>query len=120
MLLGIILLFAAFFVAYVLVLRTNMLMDAHRYSRELKAQQELAEKAEASRLNELRKQLDHEFAHLREATDQSRVSLSTQVEGLEESLRNLIEETSRSQLAYIGEIEDKLDRNLATRSTSEQ
>jgi len=119
-LLGIILVFAAFFVAYVLILRTTMLMDAHRYARELKAQQQLAEKAEASRLSELRKQLDYEFAQLREAADKSRVSFSTQVEGLEEALRNLIGETSRSQLAYIGEIEDKLDRNLATRSTSEQ
>ena len=111
--LGIILVFAAFFVAYVLILRTTMLMDAHRYARELKAQQQLAEKAEASRLSELRKQLDHEFAQLRESADQSRVSFSAQTEGVEEALRNLIEETSRSQLAYIGEIEDKLDRSLA-------
>ncbi len=111
--LGIILVFAAFFIAYVLILRTTMLMDASRYARELKAQQQLAEKAEASRLSELRKQLDHEFAQLREAADQSRVSFSAQTDGVEEVLRNLIEETSRSQLAYLGEIEDKLDRSLA-------
>ncbi|CAH1385270.1 hypothetical protein [Candidatus Nitrotoga sp. M5] len=114
LLLGVILVFAAFFVAYVLILRTTMLMDAHRYARELKAQQQLAEKAEASRLNELRGQINHEFAQLRESTEKSRTSFSTQIEGVEEALRSLIEETSRSQLAYIGEVEDKLDRSLAS------
>jgi len=116
LLLGVILVFAAFFVAYVLILRTTMLMDAHRYARELKAQQQLAEKAEASRLSELRSQINHEFVQLREATDKSRTSFSTQIEGVEEALRSLIEETSRSQMAYIGEVEDKLDRSLASPS----
>lgn len=119
LLLGIILVFAAVFVVYVLILRTTMLMDARRYARELKAQQQLAETAEASRLSELRSQLNHEFAQLRETADQSRIYFSTQVEKVEEALRNLIEETSRSQLAYIGEVEDKLDRSLA-RPTSEK
>lgn len=111
-LLGVTLGFVALFAAYVIILRTSMLMDAHRYARELKAQQQLAEKAEASRLSELRSQLDHEFAQLRESVDQYRVSFSAQVEGVEQSLRGVIEETSQSLSAYIGEIEDKLDRSL--------
>ena len=112
-LLGIILGFVALFTAYVLILRTSMLMDARRYARELQAQQQLAEKAEASRLNDLRSQLDHEFAQLQEAIEKSRADLGVRVEGMEQALRNNIEESNRSLSAYVGEVEDKLDRNVA-------
>lgn len=110
LLLGAILVFVALFTAYVLILRTRMLMDARRYARELDAQHQLAEKAEASRLSELRSQLDHEFAQVRETAAQSRTDISTRLENMEQALRHSIEESSRSLSAYIGEVEDKLDR----------
>jgi len=69
-------------------------------------------KAEASRLSELRSQLDREFAQLREAAEQSRISLGVQVEGMQQALRNAMEESSRGLSAHIGEVEDKLDRSL--------
>ena len=112
-LLGVVLVFVALFTAYVLILRTTMLMDAHRYAKELLAQQQLAEKAEASRLNDLRSQLDHEFAQLQDATEKSRTDLGVRIEGMEQALQNSIEESNRSLSAYIGEVEDKLDRSLA-------
>lgn len=113
LLLGTILVFMIIFTAYILTLRTTMLMDARRHAREITAQQELAEKAEASRLSELRNQLDHEFVQLRETLEQSRISFITRVNDTEQGLRNVIEENSHSLSAYLGEIEDKLDRNLA-------
>lgn len=111
-LLGAIVVFVALFTAYVLILRTAMLMDAHRYAKELQAQQQLAEKAEASRLNDLRSQLDHEFTQLQETAEKSRVDLGARVEGMEQALLSAIEESNRSLSAYVGEVEDKLDRNL--------
>lgn len=118
-LLGMILLFLALFATYVLFLRTSMLMDARRYARELEAQHQLAEKAEASRLNELRSQLDQQFAKLLETAEQSRTDMGERFEGMETALRNSIEESSRSLSAYIGEVDDKLDRSLAGRPQSE-
>jgi uncharacterized integral membrane protein len=111
-LLGTILIFLALFTVYVLILRTTMLMDARHYARELQAKQQLAEKAEASRLNDLRSQLDHEFAQLQETIEKSRTDLGVRVEGMEQALRNNIEESNRSLSAYIGEVEDKIDRSL--------
>jgi uncharacterized integral membrane protein len=111
-LLGTILVFLALFTVYVLILRTTMLMDARHYARELQAQQQLAEKAEASRLNELRSQLDHEFAQLQETIEKSRTDLVVRVEGMEQALRNAIEESGRSLSAYVGEVDDKIDRSL--------
>jgi uncharacterized integral membrane protein len=116
-LLGIILGFLVLFTVYVLFLRTTMLMDARHYARELRTQQELANKAEASRLNDLRSQLDQEFAKLQGAIEKSRTDLDTRVEGVEQTLRSAIEESNRSLSAYVGEVEDKLDRSLARPST---
>lgn len=113
-LLGAILIFVALFTAYVLILRTAMLMDAHRYAKELQAQQQLAEKAEASRLNDLRSQLDHEFEQLKETSEKSRADLNIRIEGMEQAMLNAIEESNRSLSAYVGEVEDKLDRSLAS------
>lgn len=111
-LVGAIVVFVALFTAYVLVLRTAMLMDAHRYAKELKAQQQLAEQAEASRLSELRSQIDHEFAQLQVASDKSRIDINTRLDAMEQGLRTSIEESGRSLSAYVGEVEDKLDRSL--------
>lgn len=119
LLLGVLLVFVALFTSYVLILRTTMLMDARRYARELETQHQLAEKAEASRLNELRGQLDQQFAKVLETAEKSRTDLGARFEGMETALRNSIEESSRSLSAYIGEVDDKLDRSLAGRPQSE-
>ncbi len=112
-LLGTIVGFVAFFSMYVLILRTTMLMDARRYERELSVQQKLAEQAEASRLSELRNQLEQSFAELHDKTDTTRKELSTRLDDMEQALRNVVEESGRSLSAYIGEVEDKLDRGLS-------
>lgn len=112
-LLGTILVFVALFTVYVLVLRTSMLMDTRRHANELRDQHQLAEKAEASRLSELRSQLEREFAQVRETAEKAHADLGIRVDGMEQALRNAIEESSRSLSAYIGEVEDKLDRGLA-------
>lgn len=116
-LLGTILVFVALFTMYILILRTSMLMDTRRYAHELRDQHQLAEKAEASRLAELRSQLEREFAQVRETAEKSSTELGVRVEGMEQALRNAIEESSRSLSAYIGEVEDKLDRGLARPTT---
>jgi uncharacterized integral membrane protein len=112
LLLGGTLALVALFTAYVLVLRTAMLVDARRYSRELNAMHQLAEKAEASRIADLRSQLEHEFTQLRATAEQSRSASAARLDGIEQALRNSIEESSRTLSAYIGEVEDKLDRSM--------
>jgi uncharacterized integral membrane protein len=117
LLLGSTLVLVALFTAYVLVLRTAMLVDARRYSRELNATHQLAEKAEASRIADLRSQLEREFAQLRATAEQSRSEAAARLDGIEQTLRNAIEESSRTLSAYIGEVEDKLDRGVPGATT---
>lgn len=111
-LLGALVLFVALFTVYVLVLRTAMLMDAHRHAKELKAQQKLADDAEASRLGALRADVEREFARVEAAATANRADFNARLESMERSLLAAIEESSRSFAAHLGEVEDKLDRSL--------
>ena len=56
--LGLTVLLGVFFIAYVLSLQGSVLLDTRRHTKEMQAQRELADKAEASRFTELRAFLD--------------------------------------------------------------
>jgi uncharacterized integral membrane protein len=56
--LGLIAILTALFLGYLLYLQTTVLFDARRHAKELQAQRELADQAEASRFTELRTHLE--------------------------------------------------------------
>ena len=111
--LGVTLVFAALLISYTLMLRTTMLMEAHRHAHEFQAQRKLAESAEASRFEQLREQITLEFARLHTANQDTRTSLMAHTESMEQLLQKKLDETTNSFDAYAGEIEEKLDRVLA-------
>lgn len=82
----------ALFTTYVVFLQGSALMDARRLSKDLHAHRELADKAEASRFTELRQIL----------------------EDIEARQRTVIEQTGNSLAASLGELEDKVERVLAS------
>lgn len=88
-LVSITLLLTALFLIFVVYLQTTVLLDARRHSRELAAQRELADKAEASRFTDLRSYLDAEMHKLAEK----------------------VEQTGNTLAAYIGELEDRVERS---------
>jgi uncharacterized integral membrane protein len=90
--LGLVVALCVLFIVWVIALQANSLMDARRQSRELQAQRDLADKAEASRFTELRMEL---MARLDRLQDESRVA---------------IEQGSNAVAAHLGEIEDRLER----------
>ena len=85
-LLGFALGFALLFLGYAAMQRTAMLMESRRHAQELKAQRDLAERAEASRLSELRQQLERDFAALRATIEESTNSLAASIGQLDEKL----------------------------------
>jgi uncharacterized integral membrane protein len=76
---------------YVLSLRTAMLLDMRRHTKELQAQRALADAAEASRFTEL----------------------CARIDALERKLLEALGETANSLSAYVGEVDEKLDRLVA-------
>jgi uncharacterized integral membrane protein len=62
--LGLIAVLAALFLAYVVYLQSTVLLEARRHAKELQAQRELADQAEISRFTELRSYLDTRLGEL--------------------------------------------------------
>src|SRR5262245_57475031 len=99
----------ALFVLLLLWLQAGVLLEPRRQSRELTAQRELADKAEASRFTELRQMLEREFVGLKGQTGEPGEVLE-RVNRMEAALRKDIHDTGNSLSAYIGELEDRLER----------
>lgn len=91
-------------------LQTENLLASRHYTREISAQRELADKAEASRFTELRQYLQ------RQATDtlQREQDLVRTVTGsnlqIRQALETHITEAANSLAAALGELEDRLER----------
>ena len=98
------------FLLYVAYLQSAILMENRRNARELQAQRELAEQAEASRISQLRSFLESELRRLGEKTEESKVVVLAKLEALERDLRSVVEQSGNTLAAYIGEIEDRLER----------
>ena len=98
------------FLLYVVYLQSSILMENRRNARELQAQRELAEQAEVSRINQLRSFLESELRRLGEKTEESKVVVLAKLEALERELRSVVEQSGNTLAAYIGEIEDRLER----------
>ncbi len=96
--LGLSIFLALLFVTWAISSQASMLFETRRHTKELHAQRELADKAEASRFVELRSFLTDELARLR---DEQRLAL---------------EQNTNTLAAHIGELEDRLERgDLAPR-----
>jgi len=111
-LLGLMVLLCAVFMVFVAYLQGTVLLEARRHARELAAQRELADSAEASRITELRGFLEQQISSLSTAlVNQSREMLS-RVDRAESGLREQPKDTQAGQLA---ESIATLDRNLHAR-----
>lgn len=108
-LLGGMLVLVVLFVLYALTLRTNMLMESRRHNQELQAQRKLAETAEASRLSELRTQIEREFADVRATVGEVRGQMDQNAQ----SMKQLLDEAANGLAALVAEMDDKIDRALA-------
>jgi uncharacterized membrane protein len=108
MMLGLALLFAL----YVMSLRTSMFVGGRRHAQELRAQRDLADRAEASRLTELRAHFDSEFEKLRGEIRTMGSQMAMRGDSMQQSLLKSLTETTNTLSAYVAEVDDKLSRAL--------
>jgi uncharacterized integral membrane protein len=101
------------FLAFALYLETSVLLTTRRHAKQLEVERERAEQAEASRLADLRAYLEGELRSLAERGDAGRAGIVARIERSEEALRAALEQTGNSLAAYLGELEDRLDRVAA-------
>jgi uncharacterized integral membrane protein len=109
-LLGIVALLTLLFLVYVAYLQSSLLIETRRHVREFQAQRELAEQAEASRVSELRVFMQKELRELTNRNETSRAQVLARLDQLDRELRTVVEQSGNTLAAYIGEIEDRIER----------
>lgn len=100
------------FIIYILLLQAGVILEARRLTKEVAAQRELADTAEASRFTELRILLEGELRRIEAQGAISNRELGARIEQLEQGTQDKLAEATGTLSAYLGEIEDKLDRAL--------
>ena len=95
-----------FFIAYVLSLQSSVLLETRRHTKEMQAQRELADKAEASRFTELRAVLETQH-------QQGQAALMERLQTLETRWEQQTKELENSTAAYFGQLEHQLKHNRA-------
>jgi uncharacterized integral membrane protein len=98
------------YVVFLVWFETAALMEARRSAREIHAQRELAQNAEASRYTELKAFVSTELGELRTARETWAQELSGRLDRVETELRVDIERAGNTLAAYIGELEERLER----------
>lgn len=94
-------LLAVLFIAYVLWLQGSVLLETRRHGKELQAQRELADKAEASRFTEMK-------VFLQGQSQETYSSLMARIETLESRLLARANESDNTTAAYVGQVEHQL------------
>lgn len=106
------------FLVYILFQQAGVILEARRYAKELNAQRDLADMAEASRFTEMRAFLDGELRRLEAQRAAEVRELGQRIESSEQRLVEMLAESTRTLSAYVGEVDDKLDRMLGSAGAS--
>jgi uncharacterized integral membrane protein len=100
----------AIFLAYALYLQTTVLLETRRMTRELAAQRQLADQAEASRFTELRTSLDGRLERLEAALRDGRTPGVAAPARVVDELRAAIDQAANGLAAQIAELDDRIGR----------
>jgi hypothetical protein len=110
LLLGFTLLIAAMFLFLLVVQQATVLVETRRAAKELTAQRNLADQAEASRFTALGAHLDEELRRLEAQAAVRHETLAQRLNGLEQALRAHVDQASNSLAAFIGELDNRVER----------
>ena len=109
LMLGVVFLLGAMSLALVIYVQGSALVDTRRQSKELQAQRELADSAEASRFTELRTFVDTEMLKLMRGSTDMRNALLTRLDQMEQRNHVVLQETANSLYAHMGQLEERLE-----------
>jgi uncharacterized integral membrane protein len=108
----------ALFLVYLVYWQSSALMEGRRHTRETLALKELAENAESSRFTQLRGLLEEERRQAANESATAKSAILARLDQIERELRAAIEQSSNTLAAYIGEVEDRLERAASGKSGS--
>jgi uncharacterized integral membrane protein len=108
--LGVTAVITALFLIFIAYLQASMLSKTTRFEKEIQAQRKLAEQAETSRISELHHFLEAELLKIEQKTAAAESTLQKRIDRLDVELRSFVEQAGNTITAYIGELEDRLER----------
>ena len=118
LLLGFTVLIAAMFLFLLVVQQATVLGETRRAAKELTAQRTLADQAEASRFTALGEHMDGELRRLEAQAAMRQDALAQRLNQMEQVLRTHVDQASNSLAAFIGELDDRVERIAAARELS--
>jgi uncharacterized integral membrane protein len=107
--LGVVFVLGMMSLAYLIYVQGSALMDSRRWTRELEAQRQLVDKAEASRFTELHNFVNAELQTASQRHADMHAQILERIDQLEQHTRAAVQETGNSLSAYIGELEDRME-----------
>lgn len=116
-LLGMLALVLVVFLAALVYYQTLHLMEVRRITREAADQRLLADKAEASRFTELRQYLQTELQTTATREQDLTNKLHTKLDQVQAALTQVIEQSANGLSASVGELEDRIERQLPARGS---
>lgn len=108
-LLGLLALGLLLFMASSAMLRSRMMITENRYTRDLQAQRDLADRAEASRFTELRQHLDTHFRESRQRDAVVNTEFEKAMLQSQRDLRAQLDQLNHSLVSRLGDLEGRLD-----------
>jgi uncharacterized integral membrane protein len=108
--LGLLVLLTVLFIVFAGYMQTSTLLEARQQTKALEAQRKLADQAEASRITEMQNLLNSALLRLEQQVVESRQATNTRMDRLEQELRAAVTQEGTTLSAYIGQLEDRLDR----------
>ncbi len=101
------------FLGSTLYMQSTNLLETRKYARELSAQRELANKAEASRFTELRTHLDAQTAATVSREAANATVMAERLSRAQAALMLRIEQSDGATAAYMGQLEDRVERKIS-------
>lgn len=111
--LGMLVLLTGVFMLFAGFQQTTILLEARQQAKELQTQRKLADQAEASRITEMHQSLTAALQKLDQQGQENRQATQARIDALEQSLRAALSQETTTLSAYIGELEDRLERGAA-------
>lgn len=109
-LLGILIFITVLFLMNIVYMQSTSILETRRYSRELEANKELVNDTEKSRFTELKNSFETELSKQSVLNDEIKAELFARYDQVDGNFRTMIEQMENTLDAYIGELEDRLER----------
>lgn len=98
------------FLATTLYMQSSNLLETRRYGKELEAQRDLADRAEASRFTELRNYLEAQAMAAQKRETANATVMAERLAQTQSLLMQRLEQSDNTTAAYIGQLDDALAR----------